>query len=387
MADGLGLEDFYGATIERIKAQGGDKSRLGMGALMWVSYAERPLGEDELCHALAIELGSRDFNADNIPSMKTLISCCQGLITVDKEASTVRLVHFTLKEYLSAHPDIFSSPHSRIAEICLTYLNSQQVQALSADPPDDLDELELFLSYCSLYWGVHAKRELSDYGRSLALELLQEYDNHISTMSLSWHIDHPNTEFESLPFLLGGLHCASFFGIVEVAAALIEMQGYSTSEKYLMGDSSLAWAARNGHDEVVKMLLGRGEVDPDEPNRYGQTPLSYAAEKGNEEVVKILLEREEVSPDFQDDNGRTPLSHAAEGGCMKVVEILLERADVNPEKPDNGGQTRLSYAAQEGRGEVVKILLGREEVNPDCPDHGGRTPLSHAARRGRVEVV
>jgi len=29
MADGLGLEDAYGATIERIKTQGGEKSRLG----------------------------------------------------------------------------------------------------------------------------------------------------------------------------------------------------------------------------------------------------------------------------------------------------------------------------------------------------------------------
>src|SRR5207302_6796597 len=61
MTDGLGLGDAYGATIERIKAQGGDKSIFGMAALMWVSHAERPLGADELCHALAVELGSTDF--------------------------------------------------------------------------------------------------------------------------------------------------------------------------------------------------------------------------------------------------------------------------------------------------------------------------------------
>ena len=101
MGDGLGLGDAYCATIERIKAQGGGKGRLGMEALMWVSHAERPLMVDELCHALAVELGSTNFNAENVPSISTLISCCQGLITVDKEASTVRLIHFTLKEYLS----------------------------------------------------------------------------------------------------------------------------------------------------------------------------------------------------------------------------------------------------------------------------------------------
>ena len=58
ITDGLGLEDVYGATIERIRAQGGDKSRLGMEALMWISYAEVPLSPGALCHALAIELGS-----------------------------------------------------------------------------------------------------------------------------------------------------------------------------------------------------------------------------------------------------------------------------------------------------------------------------------------
>ena len=69
MTDGLRLGDAYGATIERIKAQDGDKSRLGMEALMWISHAERPLRADELCHALAVELCSRDLNASNIPSI------------------------------------------------------------------------------------------------------------------------------------------------------------------------------------------------------------------------------------------------------------------------------------------------------------------------------
>ena len=119
MADGSGLGDVYGATIARIKAQVGDKSRLGMAALMWINHAERPLRADELCHALGVELGSTNFNTRNIPSMSTLVGCCQGLIVVDKEASTVRLIHFTLQEYLSAHPDLFSNPHSTMAEICL----------------------------------------------------------------------------------------------------------------------------------------------------------------------------------------------------------------------------------------------------------------------------
>src|SRR5437588_589970 len=166
MTDGLGLEDVYGATLGRIKGQGGEKARLGISALMWISHSERPLKPDELCHALAVEIGSPNLNPDNVPSIGTVLACCHGLVVVDKEASTVRLIHFTLQEYLRAHPELFGTAHSSMAETCLSYLNSQQVKALSTSPSPDLRS-KPFLEYCSLYWGVHAKRNLSDCAKFL----------------------------------------------------------------------------------------------------------------------------------------------------------------------------------------------------------------------------
>jgi len=78
MTDGSELGDVCGATIPRIKTQNGDKSRLGIAALMWTSHAEQPLQADELSHALAVELGSTGFDPGNIPSISPLVSCCQG---------------------------------------------------------------------------------------------------------------------------------------------------------------------------------------------------------------------------------------------------------------------------------------------------------------------
>ena len=380
MTDGLGLGDVYGATIERIKAQGGDKSRLGMEALMWISHAERPLSADELCHALAIELGSTEFNAGNIPSMTTLVSCCQGLIAADKEASTVRLIHFTLQEYISAHSDIFSRPHSAMAEICLTYLNSQQVKALSANPAPDIQD-KPFLKYCSVYWGVHAKKQLSESTMSLALQLFKEYDDHISWKLLLDEAGFPDpddVEFldpddigEGPPF--SGLHCAAFFGIVEIAAALMETGCYDPDGEDYLGRTPLVWAAE-GHEEVVKILLGQEEVNPDEPDSYGQTPLSVAAEGGHEGVVKILLGRDEVNSDKLENGGWTPLSLAAVNGHEGVVKMLLEREEVNPDKPDNDGRTPLSHAAEYWREGVIRILSGRKDVNPYREDNYGQPP-------------
>ena len=128
---GKGLGDAYAATISRMKAQQRSSAKPGMEVLMWISHAERPLHVDELCHALGVEEGSLDLNTQNIPAVETLLTCTLGLVTVEKSSSTVRLVHYTLQEYLSHNPNLFMKPHSMIAEACLTYLNFRQVRAIS----------------------------------------------------------------------------------------------------------------------------------------------------------------------------------------------------------------------------------------------------------------
>ena len=311
---------------------------------MWISHAERLLTADDLCHALAIELGSTDFNTSNIPSITTLANCCQGLITVNKEASAVRLIHFTLKDYLSAHPDIFSGPHAVMGEICLTYLNSQQVKPIPGTT--GLLRGKPFLKCCSLYWGVHAKRELSNCARSLALELLREYDGHISAAILlkleclsELDLDE-DLEFDSSGSF-SGLHCASFFGIFEIVAALIETGCYNLNRGDFRGYTPLAWAAEKGHEEVVKLLLGREEVDPDIPEEHGRTPFMFAALRGHERVAKILLGRDEVNPGEPDVSNQTPLLVAARGGHEEVVKMLLGREEIDPDKPDNRRNTAI----------------------------------------------
>jgi len=169
--NGLGLGGVYEATLGRIKAQGGDKARLGMAVLMWISHSRRPLQVDEICHALAIQIGSSDLGSDDIPAISTSLGCCQGLVTVDKGASTVRLIHFTIQEYLCTLPD-FVRAHSTIAETCLTYLNSRHVKDLSTDSTPDPRGTP-FLEYSSLYWGgAHMRMELSDLVKEFALQLL-----------------------------------------------------------------------------------------------------------------------------------------------------------------------------------------------------------------------
>jgi len=445
---GLDLGGAYKATLGRIRAQGGEKTRLGMAVLMWISHSRRSLQADEICHALAVRIGSKDINSDNIPAIPTLLSCCQGLVTMDKGTSTVRLIHYTLQEYLCTHPDLFNRAHSTVAETCLTYLNFQSIKDLSADSSPDPRDTP-FLKYASLYWGTHLRMELSDHAKTLALELLDRFDSHISANSLwhsvSWEFS-PGCTPDCKPF--SALHCISYFGITEVANILIKTNRWDLNQRDGVGMTPLTWAARHGHEEMVGLLLrekhiqpdqqdvsygrtalswaaGNGHegvvrlflcsqfanprsiggwwgkavravslpfdgryVNPDSPSKYGRTPLSSAAGNGHEGIVKLLLGRKDVNPDSPSKYGRTPLSWAARDGHEGIVKVLLGRKDVNPNTTETlYRQTPLSCAAENGHEGIVKLLLEREDVSPDSPSKYGRTPLSLAARGGHEGIV
>ena len=385
--DGAGLGDAYGATLERIKAQDEEKAKLAMATLTWVCHSGRPLHVDELCHALAVEIGEAEFDPENVPSIGTVLDCCQGLITVNAEASTVRLIHHTVQEYLCSHPSLFLKPHSVLAETCLTYLNSQQVKNLTSHSLPDHGSMP-FLKYSSRYWGTHANKDLSDLARTLALELLKQYEDHISAVSLLGQVLPPEyIGGITISPLFSGLHCASFFGIVELVTALINSEGYKVNQQDCGGSTPLAWAARNGHEEAVRILLEQKNLDPNRPGVYDRTPLGWAAAEGHGGVVKLLLERGNVDPNRSDKNDEGPLGWAAICGHEWVVKLLLEREDVDPNRPDIKDRTPLGCAAVGGHDRVVKLLLERADVDLDRPDKNHDTPLVYAANNGHEVVV
>ncbi|RPB04863.1 ankyrin [Choiromyces venosus 120613-1] len=340
---------------------------------MWICRSERPLQAGEPCHTLAVESGSTDFNISNVPSISTLLNCCQGLITVDKEASTVRLIHFTLREYISAHPTLFSRHHSTIAETCLSYLNSL-VKALSADASHNLQGTP-FLKYSSIYWGAHAKREFSEGVKSLALKLFEEYDHHISIKLLLEEAGFGGYDYLDNHPPFTGLHCASFFGIVEIAAALMEMKRFDINQVDFTSYTPPMWAAENDHGEVVKILLEQKEINPNKPGDRDATLVCRSEWiRGSGENT---ARSGRCQPRQDKQMGKTPISSAALKGHEGVVKILPERKDVDPNRPDCWGETPLSLAASNGHEKIVKMLLEQEDVNPERRDAWGRTLNRH----------
>ena len=89
-------------------------------------------------------------------------------------------------------------------------------------------------------------------------------------------------------------------------------------------------ACRTGNMEVAQEML-REEVYINTWNKEeeGRTPLQYAAREGHVDIVKMLIEND-AKVNATDFNDCTALHHAARGGHVDVVKVLIQNgADVN----------------------------------------------------------
>ena len=158
-------------------------------------------------------------------------------------------------------------------------------------------------------------------------------------------------------------------------------------------------AARNGHLNSVKILLGygadieaRGTLKKDDQVVEGCTPLWTAAASGHLDVLKLLIERNAdieargtLKVEDQVIEGCTPLWAAAATGHLDVVRCLVESgADVNARTIIEN--TPLMVACYRGYLSVVTYLINKGAF-VDLPDKDGNTALHSATGRRHLEVV
>ncbi|KAJ2934211.1 hypothetical protein H1R20_g2894, partial [Candolleomyces eurysporus] len=80
----IGLNEMYDHTLERIEAQGEEKTSLAKQVLLWVTYALHPMSIAALQEAVAIDLDSKTFDTKRMSPMELLLDVCCGLVTPDR---------------------------------------------------------------------------------------------------------------------------------------------------------------------------------------------------------------------------------------------------------------------------------------------------------------
>ncbi|OCK78779.1 purine and uridine phosphorylase, partial [Lepidopterella palustris CBS 459.81] len=287
------LDSAYRQAMERIEGQIGDKTVLAKQVLSWITCAKRPLATLELRHALAVELGASELDEENLPEIEDMVSVCAGLVTIDEESDIIRLVHYTTQDYFGrTWGSWFPNAQNDITITCVTYLSFNDFE--SGFCPTD-EEFEARLRFNALYdyaahnWGYHAHATEEEVIQ-LVLGLL-ESEAKVSASSQAMMASGSYSGYsQTVPRVMTGVHLAAYFGLRDTVMALFKKR-HDPDVKDTDGRTPLWWAARNGHEAVVKLLLEKGAEVESKDSLYGQTPLWWAAENGHEAVVKLLLEK------------------------------------------------------------------------------------------------
>lgn len=394
------LDTTYEDAIRRIESQNEDDKKLAKQVLCWIIYAFRPLTIDELQHALAVEPDEPILDRDNIPDQELLTSVCAGLVIVDQQSETIRLVHHTTQEYFQRiSSDRFPDFHVDIVRTCLTYLsyhhdmisalpeyerqNSLENELKDESDRESNDEAKTendarerlnhsFLRYAYKYWGIHASKGPEKAIQDLVLPFLEREPKIYLAHYTRWH-DH------IIPIVAPGLHIAVTFGLIEVMKPLLgNAKDIDQTDQYKY--TALHCAAKHNQAPAVQLLLKHG-AKINLQGRNGRTALAWAALKGFEGVVRVLLENQ-ADPNVESRAGTTALfdgiNATVPGGNINVVMLLLKHgANVNSRNRD--GEALLHKTICSGNTETVLLLLNHD-ADVNIKTKSGQTSLHLAAR-------
>ncbi|RYP43045.1 hypothetical protein DL770_011882 [Monosporascus sp. CRB-9-2] len=230
----------YENAMERIESQVTDQEELAKQVLSWITCARRPLTISELQYALAVEVGEAELDEENLPQIGDMLSTFEsGPCQSDNE----------FEERLRSNP---------------------------------------LYDYAAHNWGHHAREDMTQSQKVFGF-LESKAKVEASSQALmavkrwSWHSKYS----QEFPRQMTGLHLAAYFGVENLAGFLLGSNGPDLKDSY--GRTPLSWAAANGHETIVKLLLAEGVEADSKDDEYGRTPLSWAAERGHEAIVKLLL--------------------------------------------------------------------------------------------------
>ena len=277
---------------KRVEGQLQDQKKLAKRVISWISCSKRPLTSSELEHALAVDIGDSELDRENITRVDDMVAFCAGLVTVDKESGITRLVHYTTQEFFDrTKGKWFPNIRTEMTKDCATYLSFDKFESgpcrNDKEFGERLEENRLY-DYASHYWGIHAREAAASSTEVIAF-LKKTATVEASAQALLVIKSRLRVYSQHFPKQMTGLHLVAYFGIEDIATVFL-LHG-TTDLKASDGMTPLLWAARNGHEAVVKLLLDTGEVDVDSKDLgYSHTPLLWAAKNGHAAIVKLLLE-------------------------------------------------------------------------------------------------
>jgi len=401
--------------------------------IQWICFATQPLSLHELRWAMIVDADcphkslqrcrdNSNYIRDNDVMERKLktLSCGLAEAVSSSKKKLVQFIHQSVKDFfvegglstldrspgirlstgLSLHPMSDKTAenklaagiaHYQLSRICIRYLAMAEIDQAKMNKCNNMMIEFPLLYYATTSWISHVyESEMKNVSQD---DLLDCFAWSSETLLQIWvqvyNILAPYSR-HCPSFGTNMAHIASRYQLIGPLRIILQRTNQvnvDMNSEDGEGYTPLLWAAEEGHDAVVKLLMETGQVNIESKNYFNQTPLSLAAENGYKAVVKLLLETGQVNINSKDNYNRTPLSWAARNRHEAVVKLLLETGQVNFESKDNFDRTPLSLAAENGHEAVVKLLLETGQVNINSKDNFDRTPLLWAAEYGHEAVV
>ncbi|KKP07655.1 hypothetical protein THAR02_00191 [Trichoderma harzianum] len=351
----------YEGIMKRIEHQGPESVKFAKTVVSWITCAKRPLTIPELQHALAVEIGGSKFDQRDLPQVQDLISVCAGLVTVEEGSGIIRLFHYTAQEYFEqTQKQWFPDAGDDITRACVTYLSFDDFEAGSCPTDAEFEErlrsYQLY-DYAARKWGHHARETTSL--DPLVLDFLQcQSKVEASSQALFAVKESGKPHYsQNVPKQMIGLHLAAYFGIEKAVRIPLALHGWDPEDGY--NRTPLSWAAENGHEVVVRLLLSKG-ADPKATDHSGLTPLSWATKGGHEAIVRLL--NTYINAESANTDGQMPLPSTV-GHSLSIGGADLEETRAKDRSKDQSEIAKLPPAKTDiTRGQIeagfLRILQG-----------------------------
>ncbi|KAF7983634.1 hypothetical protein HWV62_20572 [Athelia sp. TMB] len=378
------------ATYAKIFKESDDLDTLKI-LLHWLAFAKEPMTISALAEVLAV-----DFSKDGNPLYKLarrykrpgdILSTCYGLVT--EFDGTVKLAHFSVKEYFIQHITSEQLSHSIIAQTCLAQLlHFDGPKILDWEHPGSVD-LDYIRSsfplaiYAAMNWVSHFHSSGAAVTGCAPLQqlLLNLFTLPSTTWSytlLSWVnlqnliLDHDwqwpyhhrssllvRTLFsfvktERLPQDASPLYYACFTGSLQAVQTLVSNEADVNKAGREAATRPLLIASSEGHLDIVNVLLEKG-ADIDVKGGFCASALQAASAEGHLEMAKLLLKN---GADVNNAGGTygSALQAASARDRLEITKLLLENgADVNIAGGAYG--SALQAASAGGHLEIAKLLV------------------------------
>ena len=152
------------------------------------------------------------------------------------------------------------------------------------------------------------------------------------------------------------------------------------------------------HDKLGQVPIEMGQLTAleqlrvgitDLVNKHSQTPLHVACKQGHLDVVKVLIKKMNCDKSLRDESGLNALGYSIKSGHLELIRYLAIEQKLDPMVAVTGDSTSLpDLATESGKVEVLELLI--DELNCDLSSHSnhlGLNLLHFACAKGNLECV